>query len=286
MLSDSMLTPLAHVSERSAPSSGDREKRDDAGESRVNVLCVDNLSAFPYRLLEPAVPANIIDLPPAGVSGLLESGFGDAALVPTAFIPRLSGFEVLGSFGIGSRGAVASALFVSRLPIREVIASGLPVFLTPDSSTCIALFRMLCEIHHGRPPEVTPERAMASGRLVIGNEAMLEGQQHDSWPHRIDLGAWWHETTGKPFVFARWMIRDGVRPQARATLQDWLQSGVLLARSEPGLQMLSDRFCKLFPGLSASSARDYYRRLRHGLDQDDLAGQALFLEQIRVRRVE
>jgi predicted solute-binding protein len=246
-----------------------------------NVLCVDNLSALPYRLREPAVPANIIDLPPARVSGLLESGFGDAALVPTAFIPRLSGFEMLGSFGIGSRGTVASVLFLSRQPLREVIASALPVYLTPDSSTCIALFRMLCEIHHGRPPAVTPERAMASGCLVIGNEAMLEGHRHDAWPHRVDLGAWWHETTGTPFVFARWMIRDGVHPQARAALQDWLQSGVRLARSEPGLQMLTDRFCKLFPGLSASCARDYYQRLRHDLEPEDLAGQALFLEQLR-----
>jgi chorismate dehydratase len=62
--------------------------------------------------------------------------------------------------------------------------------------------------------------------LLIGNEGLRQRHGVRDYAHIYDLGEEWHQWTGLPFVFARWMVRRSVDPKDAALLQDTLYEGL------------------------------------------------------------
>jgi len=163
----------------------------------------------PSRVAE-ALRAGEIDL---GTLPSIEYARGDYALVP--------------GVGITSRGPVRSVCLFLKKPLPDVRR----VALDTSSRTSVALARLLLRAELGRdpeyvtmPPSVPEMLRRADAALVIGDTALY----YDGEAVRLDLGTWWTDVTGLPFVWAVWAGRPGVvGPEAVARLQAAQESGRL-----------------------------------------------------------
>src|SRR5262249_1703947 len=76
------------------------------------------------------------------------------------------------------------------------------------------------------PAAYVPLQASPEAFLLSGNEALRLRGGARGFPHTYDLGVEWHDWTGLPFVFSRWMVRQDIDPRALALLQDTLYVGL------------------------------------------------------------
>jgi chorismate dehydratase len=219
---------------------------------------------------------------PPTVSGWLEAGSIDAAILPVAESFRGVGGPFVGRHGIACDGAVASVLAFHPRPGPP--SSWPPrVVLDPASRTSAALLRLLLVRRHGLSP--TFETAPTSGpdpaafpgamTLVIGDPALALRR---TWRGGIlDLGEEWKAWTGLPFVFARWTARRGAEPPEVERL-----GAILDAAAARGVARLEEIGRAHGPrhGLAPEEAGTYLRSsLRFALDDEAEAGLARFREE-------
>ena len=62
--------------------------------------------------------------------------------------------------------------------------------------------------------------------LLVGNEGLRQRRGGRDYPYIYDLGEEWHQWTGLPFVFARWMVRKDLDRQEAPVLEDTLYGGL------------------------------------------------------------
>ncbi len=150
---------------------------------------------------------------PSRLAEDLSNGKLDVALIPSAeYFRGLSrGYSIVSDAAIACRGPVWSVRLLSRVPISQIQVLALDV----GSRTSAALVQILLCRHAGVRPrtiplemEQVPENIDADAILMIGDRAMHppSGVYHEI----IDLGQWWREVTGLPFVFAMWVARPGI----------------------------------------------------------------------------
>lgn len=244
---------------------------------RMRVAIIDNLSAAAWRLAEPAFPAEVRTGPPSACLAWMRAGQADAALVPVAGLAALAGMaRPLGNFGIACEGPVRSVTLFSQERLAEVLRARLPVHVTEQSETSRRLLQVLCRLRYGREPLLTGSPDEALARLLIGDDAIDGNREEQRWPLRIDLGQWWFHSTGLPFVFARWVVRDGMDRAARARLLRWLDGRAAHAESEAGVETLAGSAGNHMRG-GMRCTREYYRAVRPRLTPWDLRGLRLFL---------
>jgi chorismate dehydratase len=184
-------------------------------QTRLRVGAVPYLNARPLVFgLEQGLGARRIELSYAAPSVLadrLAAHDLDVALLPTIELARIANLTVVPGLAIGSRGAAASVLLLSRVPPREARS----VALDPESRTSNALVQVLYESSWRARPEFrvgSPhlEEAIAANDAVvrIGDKALF-GAVPPGF-HVVDLGEAWMQETGLPFVFAVWAAWPGV----------------------------------------------------------------------------
>lgn len=248
----------------------------------------------PYRALGEPVGGQFIScVPRAGVSALLQ-GKALAAAVPVGGLPVLKGIvEPLGRFGIAAKERSVSVLFFSDRPFEEVKAP-VRILLTDESESSVRLLYLLLGYRHGFDfiPAVASSREEANGELVIGDAALRKGWLWRNTPgctissgrpcsgyrYLTDLASEWYAIHKLPFVFARWVIRTDAPAEARKALEDWLaefqtREKELVDRAVHGATRALD--------MPYQHIRDYFHVIRRILNDEDLAGQELFLKEIR-----
>lgn len=120
---------------------------------------------------------------------------------------------------LGCEGATLTVRLYSSTPLEKITA----VHADTDSHTSIALMRILLKERHGLEPEVIAYHArehVAQNKpidwpetmLLIGDKVVTDSPPAVRYPHQLDLGAAWRETTGLPFVFAAWMAKRTANP--------------------------------------------------------------------------
>jgi chorismate dehydratase len=62
--------------------------------------------------------------------------------------------------------------------------------------------------------------------LTVGHEGLRRRGGFPAYPYIYDLGEEWHQWTGLPFVFARWMVRKDLVRQEALVLEDTLYTGL------------------------------------------------------------
>jgi len=238
----------------------------------LRIACVNNLSARAY--LETPSPAGAVISPmtPRDILRAVREGGCDAALLPVAALPHAHGYDDTLPFGIACTGPVTSVALFSRLPLDALLSSGAEVHVTRESVTSARLLEHLMLARYGRHLPICVDGGDAPARLLIGDAAMM-AQASGAWPHVYDLGAWWLETTGLPFVFARWVVRRGLERHAASRISRWMEAAAALGASEAGRARLCDASAALAPRPMLDS---YYRRLRLALSPDDLRAVAEF----------
>src|SRR6267378_4865189 len=204
-------------------------------------------NAAPFYALWADAPFAVRNLVPRDLGREAEAGRVDLGLMAAADYLRLKPrFELLGRFGVATRGPVQSVLLYSRRPASALAGSLISV--TPETSTSIRLLRLLLDVRRGLEGVRYVrglEPAQADALLMIGDSAMrMRDRRPDGFTHTLDLGSDWLEWTGQSFVYAVWAVRSALEAATRAELSRFLESSlaaglaslpeVALAQTEPG----------------------------------------------------
>lgn len=157
---------------------------------------------------------------PAQLSSWMEQRKIDAGLIPVAEYLRGIGDGIVAGVALAADGAVRSVLLVSKVPPFQIET----VAVDRGSRSSVLLLKVLLAERYGNFPVLLPTEpnlesmlSKADAALLIG-DAALTAQIQPRW-QVTDLGQEWKELTGLPFVFAAWVIREGVE---EIELADWL----------------------------------------------------------------
>lgn len=246
----------------------------------INYLnCTPLFSAL--RSNFPASDYTFVGGHPAELNAKLREGNID--LCPSSSIeyarnPEL--YRILPDLSISSRGPVRSVLLFSRLPIDAL--DGASIGLTSESETSVILLKILLTLKFsfansyagveltGRnlPPE-------HDAVLLIGDRALLAATE-GSRGYVYDLGELWHQFTGKPFVFALWLLRDDAFVNSADAVQ-LLHKRLVLSK-----QKAMENFAEIAATLkqtiwtNSDFLISYWRAISYDLTQDHIEGLKLF----------
>ena len=211
---------------------------------------------------------------PSRLADQLASGQLDAALIPSVEYFRRPGYEVISDACVAARGEVMSVRLYCRVHPGQIRT----LALDEGSRTSAALTRVILAEHFGvfpdsepLPLEATTADTTADAVLLIGDRAMHAPAER--FARVIDLGEFWYEWTGLPFVFAMWVARrDSKTEGLEETLSHARDLGVediaSIARTEaPRL------------GLSETTAFTYLtQNLHYHMTSAERSGLRLFCE--------
>ena len=236
-------------------------------------------NAAPFYALWKDAPFAVRNLVPRELGREAESGSVDLGLMASGDYLRLQDrFELVGPFGVATRGPVQSVLLFSRRP-ADALAGSL-VSVTPETSTSIRLLRLLLDVRRGLADVRYVrglEPAQADGLLMIGDRAMrMRNQRPDGFTHALDLGADWLEWTGLSFVYAVWAVRRSLDAGIKRDLTEFLDRS--LAAGLANLPEIARQQTE--PGWSPQETEAYLRRFHYRLGPEDLAGLKRFEELI------
>jgi chorismate dehydratase len=152
---------------------------------------------------------------PGELNALLARGEIDVAPSSSIeFARHAERYLIIPDLVIGSRGAVRSILFLSRVAPEGL--AGKTVAMPTSSATSVVLLKILLRVRWGADARFVdfdqarddPFAGGADAALFIGDVA-LRGGLHPEIPYRFDLGEVWWEQTGLPFAFAVWQAGAG-----------------------------------------------------------------------------
>jgi chorismate dehydratase len=170
-------------------------------------------------------PATLISGVPTQLNRMLIQGELDVSPISSFFCAEHADeLLVLPDVCIGSRNAVRSIYCISKTPPRSLAC--VPIAVTAESSTGRNLFATVCAESYGFAPSfVEAEDPFEAYRkdgtpcLLIGDKAIdahLAVEPSDSH----DVGALWHEATGRQMVYALWAVRRDIARSRRLDLME------------------------------------------------------------------
>lgn len=238
--------------------------------SRLRIGAVSYLNARPlvYGLDEPALPLELIYDVPSRLAERMASGDLDVGLIPVVEALGNPVYTVVSNACIACRGPVRSVQVYSRVPFSDVKS----IALDEGSRTSVILTKVIFHERFGNTPHCELLRLSHDWRdtavdavLVIGDRAMTaavsqpNGQKGIShpFPFQMDLGEYWNEWTGLPFVFAVWAARPGLNC-------GWLEC-ILNESRDRGLtniDLISSRHAEEV-GINEAECREYLTRHLH-----------------------
>lgn len=237
------------------------------------------LGRIPYLNTEPffaddEVRANAVVEVPSRMIDLARLGAVDIAPLPVvAAFDHPDAFRPVGGLGIAAAGAARSVFLRSTVPVESLADACIGVI--DESATSVRLLKVLLQFHFdvSRVTFVGLDQP-ADAALLIGDKALLQSRNLHTYPYELDLAAEWHAWTGLPFVFASWMARRDVTPDACDAAVDYfntnldtnLSDTVAIHRRRPDL------------GLSADAVATYLRTFSYRFDDSAWAGLDHFRE--------
>jgi cyclic dehypoxanthinyl futalosine synthase len=256
--------------------------------SKLRIAAVSFLNTRPITYgLERGLGEDRFELSfelPSRCADLLASGEVDVGLIPVAaYAESPVELRAVPGVAIASFGAVRTVLLVSEVPWTELEE----IALDGASRSSAALLKLLCrdrgldlrfrEVPHDAVLDAASGR---TGALVIGDAGFAAAAKY---PHVVDLGEVWRETTGLPFVFAVWAGRPGVLgPDEIGILQQSLSEGMIhraeIARAwtESGTHV--DGAPEDAHAPAARFERYLTENIRYRLGSEELSGVAAFFE--------
>ncbi len=145
---------------------------------------------------------------PSRCAADLAAGSADIGIIPAAAYASIPGLAILPGVAIASRRPVRSILLVSKVPLDQIRS----VALDTSSLTSVALTKVLFAKWWGSgrtftpmAPDIKKMTAEHDAGLVIGDPALKVDRSRYL---TFDLAEEWIRLTGKPFVFALWVVRQ------------------------------------------------------------------------------
>ena len=238
------------------------------------------LNSWPvtYALRQGLVagPVQLCAGTPAQLNRKLLTGELDASAVSSLlYLRHPEEFVPIPGLCIRSDAGVHSVLVVSYQPLTTL--KGRTIGVSNQGATTPALLKILArhrqlkinlEPTPLRYPEILREYPAA---LLIGDEALQASQSADGlqwW----DLGEAWNLWTGKPFLYALWVVRRTLaeqRPELLEELKTALESSYQWGRSREAEMIGAMR--RIFP-FEATFLRKYLQALSYELDDRAWSG--------------
>ena len=167
----------------------------------------------------------IFDLP-SRLADRLATGALDVALIPSIEVFQNPAYTVVSNACIACRGPVWSVKLMSSKPLGSIRT----LAMDEGSRTSVALVRLLLDRQYSISPELISlpikanwQEAKTDAVLIIGDRAM-QPEPSKRFQLEIDLGQWWLEQTGLPFVFAMWTARPGISDEGLNEIDKLLSS--------------------------------------------------------------
>ena len=238
----------------------------------------------PYLHLEPFYydmerrGFELHEMMPSALAAAAERGDIDAGPLPLVDCFRLDDrFQPVGGFGLATTVSSGGVFLYSTRPIEEL--GGARIGITDEAVTAPALLKVLLSLKYQVQPEayVTLEEPH-DAFLLIGNRGLRQRRGARGFPHKYDLGEEWHDWTGLPFVYSRWMVRRDQDSKKIAVLEDTLYVGLedgvdaLYHQNEPrnDVLMLPRHIVEYIQGIRyflGMSEQKAIRQFRQYLDQ-------------------
>ncbi len=168
-----------------------------------------------------------------------EKGLLDAGAMSLVDWFRLSSrYEPLGHFGIGVKRSAQSVTLFSRVAMRYLEGT---IAVSDETSTSFRLLQTILEnrykqssIRYGRIASSTLFDGSADGLLLIGDEALRAKKEGiKGLPVVTDLGDEWYQWQKCPFVFARWVVRQGLHQSTKDALETTLEASLRHMETDP-----------------------------------------------------
>ena len=199
-----------------------------------------------------------------------DKGVIDAGAMSIMDLFRLSSrYEPLGHLGIGVKRPAQSVLLFSNTIMPLLKGT---VAVTDETSTSFRLLQVLLEkryglsgIRYGRIASSMLFDGASDALLLIGDEALRARQEGvRGLPVVTDLGQEWYQWQKVPFVFARWVVRQGLRQEAKDFIEASLESS--LKRSAMDISIAQEEAQKR--GLTAEDVLNYWSGFNFHLTPD------------------
>ena len=209
---------------------------------------------------------------PSKIAQMLIDDEVDIGLIPVAATTKLKDWYLIGDFGIGSNGPVASVCIFSQVPMNEIEK----VYLDYQSRTSVNLAKILLREYWKREVELIDatgedyrdEIKGTTAGVVIGDRAL---QQRLRSTYIYDLAEAWKHHTGLPFVFAAWIANKKL-PQS--FVEAFNEANAL------GLQHL-DAVIRENPYPFFDLEKYYRECICYELDEEKKRGMRLFLQMLQ-----
>lgn len=249
------------------------DSTDEAAHARASAAI--RAGVVPYLNVQPLIwhldhvngPVQLVAAPPRKLAEMLRRGDVHCAVAPVFehFINPV--YTIVPGAAIACRGPVASVLLLGDEPLPEARR----VLLDPNSLTSVHLIRILLA-EAGYQAQFVPDdgRPLGPGeaRVLIGDPAL---EAVNKYAHVRDLGGWWMELTGLPFVFAPWLVHPSAcEMPLNAVFQEACAVG--LANLGKVARERGPQF-----GQTSEAALLYLRdNIHFGLGDEELAGMRRF----------
>jgi chorismate dehydratase len=255
---------------------------------RLGQISYTNVLPVYWGFREKKLPSflKITEAPPRTLNHLLANDMLDISPVSSiSYAKYFNKLVIVPGFSIASRGPVMSVLLLSKAPMKDL--TGRRVVMSEESETSVELLQ-LCLRHEGVFPlieqgQIRPhvlDDPGISGVLLIGDLA-LRLANINRVRHKTDLGLFWKEWTGKPFVFAVWAVRRQFAAQEPALVAETI-AALSSSRNEglASLSAISGQTSRQL-GISKHVMEAYFRGLSYSLDKEHEEGLRLFFNQAR-----
>ncbi len=238
---------------------------------RVGLVSYLNSKPFLDGLLRSSViqQMHLQVLPPAHIAELLCAGELDLGLVPVKVIHRLAHSIINTDYCIGSVGAVYSVCIFSSEPLETCHT----LLLDRESRTSVALAKVLLRDYFKLKLEYKPSYFGYETELKNGVAGVVIGDRtfalHKRYPFIYDLGYYWKELTGLPFVFAAWVSTQQIEDTFIKLFNEALNKGI--SNMSAGLKA----FQILYPDILL---QDYFKKyISYELNDEKRKALDLFL---------
>lgn len=235
---------------------------------KISAVSYTNTKPFIYGIEHSDVKEQIeltLDVPSDCANKLIDNQV-DIGLIPVATIPLVNEANIIGSYCIGSIGAVNSVFIFSNVPASAIKT----VRLDPESRTSNNLAKVLLKFHFKVAVEFTTDPTVETDAMVLIGDRTF-GRKAD-FAYAYDMGEEWMNFTGLPFMYAAWVANKQIPESFVAKFDQALKIG--LAHRQDLL--------KILPAQPNFNLEDY---LLHKLDfeitEDKRKALDLFLNYIK-----
>jgi chorismate dehydratase len=184
------------------------------------------LSCEPFYFAMERRGIALYDVAPSNMAAAMAMGAIDAGPMPLTECFRLDErFRLLSGFCLATIRTAGSVVLHARHPMQAL--SGARIGVSGEATTAFRLLQVVLALKYQVKSVIYVTLADAyDACLLIGNDGLRQRRGARDYPLTYDLGEEWHQWTGLPFVFARWVVRQDLDRQAAAVLEDTLYVGL------------------------------------------------------------